>query len=488
MPEPQVTIVVVPRERFSHTERTLENIYEQTTIPFNLVYVSGKSPARIQRYLQLESQRRGFRLIPTAGYLAPNQARNLGIREANTKYTVFLDNDALVSPGWLEALVQCAEETGAWVVGPVYFIGEFEKQIIHMAGATVHFKDRDGKRVLYEEQYHLDTPLAALPDPLLRRPCDHLEFHCLLVRTEVFSKLGPLDEGLLSVHEHIDFCMTVRRAGGAVYLEPKSRTTYVPPPPCTWWDLPFFMLRWSEDWNVSTVRHFNSKWDVSSVVHIDDTSNSAHTDTALRFARGHRRLMTGLRISETDEDRPISILDQAELMIAMFQSVDRETFDLIWTSPEGGLTESSEALTHQTLTERLSLAIDKMERNELTVMIKPRPPKLPQDPALVCLDHLSGEKMQTIKPFAFLTLEVEPGQYQCWLAIDQGTWRDAASLRRLGKLSKDVAAGSTVHLAGSHNGKGSRVRLVEACAGLMNTIAGLENRGVVPLIRNCLIY
>ena len=105
MSEPQVTIIVVPRERFSHTERTLNNIYEHTTIPFNLVYVSGKSPARIQQYLELESQRRGFRLIPAAGYLAPNQARNLGIREAHTKYTVFLDNDALVSPGWLEALV-----------------------------------------------------------------------------------------------------------------------------------------------------------------------------------------------------------------------------------------------------------------------------------------------------------------------------------------------------------------------------------------------
>ena len=198
--------------------------------------------------------------------------------------------------------------------------------------------------------------------------------------------------------------------------------------------------------------------------------------------------MTGLRISENDQDRPISILDQAEMMIAMFQWVDREAFDLMWTSPEGGLTESVEALTHQTLTERLSLAIAKMERDELIVTIKPRPAKLPQDPALICVDHLSGEKMQRIKAFAFLTLEAEPGQYQCWLAVDQGTWRDAANLRRLGRLSQDAAAGSSVHLAGSHNGKGSRVRLVEACAGLMNTIAGLENRGVVPLIRNCLIY
>ena len=76
MPEPQVTKIVVPRERFSHTERTLEDIYEQTSVPFNLVYVSGKSPVHIQRYLELESQRKGFRLIPAARYLSPNEARN----------------------------------------------------------------------------------------------------------------------------------------------------------------------------------------------------------------------------------------------------------------------------------------------------------------------------------------------------------------------------------------------------------------------------
>jgi GT2 family glycosyltransferase len=488
MPEPQVTIIVVPRERFSHTERTLENIYEHTTVPFKLVYVSGKSPARIRRYLELESQRRGFRLIHAPRYLAPNQARNLGIREANTKYTVFLDNDALVSPQWLESLVQCAEETDAWVVGPVYFIGEFERQIVHMAGGTVHFKDHDGKRVLYEEQYCLNTPLAALREPLLRRTCGHLEFHCLLVRTDVFGKVGPLDEELRSVHEHIDFCMEVRRAGGTVYLEPKSRTSYIPPPPCTWWDLPFFMMRWSEEWNVATARHFNTKWDVSSVVHITDTSNPAQDDTILRFGRGHRRLMTGLRVSETDEDRPTSPLDQAELMIAMFQSVDREAFDWILTAREGGPIESVKALSPQALLERLPGAIENMESNEVRVMIEPQPPNLPQDPALIRLDNLSVEKMKTIKPFAFLTLEAGPGLYQCWIAVDRGTWRDAAILRRLGTLSKDAGANSSVYLAGSHNGKGTRVRLVEACAGLVNTMAQLENKGTLPLIRNSVIY
>jgi hypothetical protein len=46
MANPEVTIVVVPRERFSHSERSLANIYEQTTALFKLIYVSGRAPER----------------------------------------------------------------------------------------------------------------------------------------------------------------------------------------------------------------------------------------------------------------------------------------------------------------------------------------------------------------------------------------------------------------------------------------------------------
>lgn len=60
---PQVTVVVVPRERFSFTEQSLVNLYEQTTVPFNLVYVSAGAPSPVQRYLEQASETRGFRLI-----------------------------------------------------------------------------------------------------------------------------------------------------------------------------------------------------------------------------------------------------------------------------------------------------------------------------------------------------------------------------------------------------------------------------------------
>ena len=46
MPDPLVTVVVVPRERFGVTSRSLEAIYANTPAPFPLVYVDGGSPSR----------------------------------------------------------------------------------------------------------------------------------------------------------------------------------------------------------------------------------------------------------------------------------------------------------------------------------------------------------------------------------------------------------------------------------------------------------
>ncbi|MFW6358278.1 MAG: glycosyltransferase family 2 protein, partial [Chroococcales cyanobacterium] len=91
--EPNVTIVVVPRERFSYTQKSLESIYEYTPYPFKLVYVDGGSPTQIKHYLEEQSRLKGFKLIRTQEYLSPNLARNIGISQVDTEYTVFVDND-----------------------------------------------------------------------------------------------------------------------------------------------------------------------------------------------------------------------------------------------------------------------------------------------------------------------------------------------------------------------------------------------------------
>jgi hypothetical protein len=67
-----VTLVVVPREHFQMTRRSLGNIYDTTTFPFALIYVNGGSPATTRRYLKVRRAREG------SGWSRPSRTLSLG--------------------------------------------------------------------------------------------------------------------------------------------------------------------------------------------------------------------------------------------------------------------------------------------------------------------------------------------------------------------------------------------------------------------------
>lgn len=264
MIDPQITIVVSPRERFSYTRESLESIYEHTKVPFKLVYVDGNSPADVRQYLEAKSQEKGFKLIITNYYLFPNRARNLGLAQVDTKYVVFVDNDVIVSPNWLEALINCAEATEATVVGPLMCHEQPVHEVIHFAGGESHIIcDAKGRRRLREKMYKQGKLVADVHSQLKRTQTELAEFHCVLVRTEIFQRIGPLDETMLNTKEHLDFCMSVVKVGGTVYFEPDSIVTYVPGPPLEWTDLRFYMLRWSDAWELASLSRLREKWDLA---------------------------------------------------------------------------------------------------------------------------------------------------------------------------------------------------------------------------------
>ena len=260
MPEALVTVVVVPREQFGMAPASLASVRAENDIPHELVYVDGNSPPVLSAELARQANAGELTLVRRDYYLSGNEARNLGLRHVRTRYVLFLDNDVLVWPGCLAALVRCAEETDAWVVGPLYCIGTPDSQIVHTAGADLRIFEEEGRRRLHERHHHCDRPAADVRAEIGCTPRGEVEFHCLLARTEVFEKLGALDEGLVSYFDHTDFCLTVAKAGGTIFADTGAVVTYVPPPPLAWSDLPYFLLRWSALWYEQSLRHFCRKW------------------------------------------------------------------------------------------------------------------------------------------------------------------------------------------------------------------------------------
>ncbi|MDJ0691594.1 MAG: glycosyltransferase [Xenococcaceae cyanobacterium MO_188.B32] len=334
MSEPKVTIVVVPRERFDFAELALETLYQKTDLPFKLVYVDGNSRAPIKQYLEEQAKQKGFHLIRTKNFLSPNQARNLGLAHVKTKYAVIVDNDVLVESGWLENLVQCAEETEAWVVGPIYLEGKPEDQIIHMAGGQTHIYEQEGQRKLFVRLAFKKKRLPTVRSQLQRGPTEHVEFHCVLIRTDVFKKLPLLDEEIVSLPENVDLCLSVREAGGKIYFEPNSIVTYSTcggtPPPATSADWPYFLLRWSDAWNRGSLEHFRRKWNL--------TKNDPYIQGQSKWITNHRRgivlkpLMLPILLPILPKKlalKIIGLLDRAiSFLVLLINSIYRPKFDL----------------------------------------------------------------------------------------------------------------------------------------------------------------
>ncbi|NCJ07576.1 glycosyltransferase [Synechococcales cyanobacterium C] len=274
--EPEVTIIVVPRERFQFAQDSLESLYEVTSFPFQLIYVDNNSPAQLQRYLATQAAKKGFQIVRSDRYLSPNAARNLGLQQVSSPYVVFVDNDVIFAPGWLDALVSCAQETDATVVGSLVCQYQPVHETIHCAGgeyiAAEAFEgfvqnapavSNSGGWHIYEKTYYQNRQIDEVRDRIHRQPTGFVEFHAMLVQTAFFREHGPLDEGLCCTKEYLDFAMTVARAGGTIYLEPASVVTFLTHPPAPrlqWADLPYFSLRWSDAWERSSLQYFQKKW------------------------------------------------------------------------------------------------------------------------------------------------------------------------------------------------------------------------------------
>jgi GT2 family glycosyltransferase len=261
--EPEITICIVPRERFSCAVDSLRDIVGNTALPYELVYVDGNSPPDIAAELARICAERGFDYRRVDEYLPPNRARNLALERVETRYAVFVDNDVFVDEGWLTALVDCANETGAWAVTPVVLEGTAGLRVIHIAGGDLVEERSNGYNRISSRHRFVRTPLASVRSRLVREPVGFCEFHCALVRTDVFDRRAFLDEELLAHAEHLDFAREVRRAGGEIYFEPSAVVRHDNARPFEACDREYFDLRWSAEWIEASFQRARRKWELA---------------------------------------------------------------------------------------------------------------------------------------------------------------------------------------------------------------------------------
>lgn len=262
-----VTIIVVPREKFSCSVESLDSIIEHTEQPYDLIYVDAGSPRQVREAIAERCARYGFKLIRIDRFMPTNAARNVALKQASGKYVVFVENDVVVSPGWLGPLVACADETGATVVSPLICQGTPIHTYIHCAGGRcgISVKQVDGRveRHLYEHIAKQKQLVSKVLPTLSRKQTELAEFHCMIIRKDYLDQHGPLDPHVLNTREHVDFCVSVMQNGGSVWLEPGSIVTYLYDTSLQLSDVPFFMYRWNDRAERASLLYLRNKWDLT---------------------------------------------------------------------------------------------------------------------------------------------------------------------------------------------------------------------------------
>lgn len=207
---PRVSILVVTYGNLALTRLCLASLQRAAgAISFEVVVVDNASVDETAPWLR---EMAAAKLLPLTVELNRENrgfagANNQAAARARGEVLVFLNNDCVVVPGWLEALVGHLErDTSLGLVGPVTNSGgNAEAQL------GTHYRDLDGMRRFAEEYTRAHAG----------EECDvtMLPLFCAAMARDRFLALGGLDERYgLGLFEDDDLAMAVRRRGWRVAL------------------------------------------------------------------------------------------------------------------------------------------------------------------------------------------------------------------------------------------------------------------------------
>ncbi|MEJ7592629.1 MAG: glycosyltransferase [Planctomycetaceae bacterium] len=190
------SIVIVTFNQLWATRQCVDSILMRTDEDIELIFVDNGSTDGTPDYLQsipgarviLNSHNRGF---------AP--AVNQGLQIANGQHLLLLNNDCIVTTGWLDGLLEALHDDPAnGLIGPVSNNVSGEQQI----PAT------------YSDLTSLDGFAWDCRSNRELTVIDRLVGFCLMFRREVMERIGILDERFeVGCFEDDDFCCRAQRAG-----------------------------------------------------------------------------------------------------------------------------------------------------------------------------------------------------------------------------------------------------------------------------------
>jgi len=209
-----VSIIIPTLNGLKYLKQVMDSVQKHTKWPFEVIVIDNASKDGTQEYLlhQADYTMNGqyLRNEENVGFAASN---NQGAEVAKGNFLCFLNNDTIVTKGWLTAMMNVFSEEKA--------VGMVGARLIHPGKGTVqhagvvrlssgmpdhiHFKRRAEDPLVMERKQYFAVTAA-----------------CAIMPKQLFLELGGFDEKYWNGWEDMDLCQKIRRAGYRIYYEPTS--------------------------------------------------------------------------------------------------------------------------------------------------------------------------------------------------------------------------------------------------------------------------
>ena len=145
---------------------------------------------------------------------------NRGAISANGSFLLFLNNDTIQDPGWLEPMIDRIESDPAIAALQPKILNYYEKDLFDYAGGSGGHMDLFcfpfiRGRVFMNQEKDIGQYDNA-------EPCFWASGTAIMVRRKLFERIGCFDQIFFSHMEEIDLCWRLQSIGYEIWVEPKS--------------------------------------------------------------------------------------------------------------------------------------------------------------------------------------------------------------------------------------------------------------------------
>jgi GT2 family glycosyltransferase len=190
---PLVSIIIVNYNGEKFLKSLFQSLFNQTFISFEVIVVDNASIDNSVKVIEeiLSISKIRIKLVRNnrnAGFCISN---NQGLRLARGLYIVFLNNDTLVSPTWLQELIDTVESKDK----PAAAVSRIVNEGSNLADYGTYY-----------DLYGASLEKTTFSDDIFFYGCGA----SLLIRKDVLEKIGRLDEELFMYQDDPDLCWRIR--------------------------------------------------------------------------------------------------------------------------------------------------------------------------------------------------------------------------------------------------------------------------------------